>query len=200
MKPVRKPLRMLRPVPIYIISVGSLKKGDVNISTVSWVSPLTKIPPRIGTAIDKSSYTHKVLNKYRRYTLSIVGPDLLELAKFIGTRSGREIDKISVTGVGLDPAGDGDTPYIRNSLGYVLVEVEKVVDFWSTTLFAGRIVEAKAREEVFDNRWNIEAIPFPLHLAKHEFILCQGKLTTVVKTKWGIAMKKPWRTNIDKEE
>ncbi len=201
MKNVDRPLRMLRPVPVYIIGVGSLSRGIVNIATVSWVTPLSKIPSRIGVVLDQSSYTFKLLKEYGKFTLSIVDSKLLELAKYIGTRTGREGDKVKETGVKLAPAGDGETPYIVDAPGYVLVRVEKIHDYWGTTLFAGPIIEAKAREELFNSKsWVLDRVDLPLHLAKHEFIMCKGEKISVIKTRWGIAMKKPWRDNIDESK
>jgi flavin reductase (DIM6/NTAB) family NADH-FMN oxidoreductase RutF len=192
---VKKPLRLLRPVPVYMLFSGSLKDEDVNVMALSWLTPVTREPPRIGVVIDKANYSHKLVMKYKWFTLAVVDAEKAEMVKYVGTHSKREEDKIKKIGMKLVPwSKDPRVPIYLDSLGIIVCLVERCVDLGPSTFFIARIEEAYARREVFDESkgWNVSKAKILLHKAKHAFTYpCGERLIT--KTPWGIAVKRPWR-------
>ena len=191
---VDNPLRILRPIPVYILAVGDQKLA--NIMTVSWITPVAKKPPTIGVVVDKANYTHKLINNYLKFSLCVPPADMAPLVKYIGTYSGREIDKVSKTGVKINFTKDG-FPIVEGCLAYVFVEVVKKVDFGPSTIYIGQIRGARANSSYFDARlgWKnlLEKEGLLLHLAKHFFVKCKGEIVRIIETPWGVAVKKPWR-------
>jgi flavin reductase (DIM6/NTAB) family NADH-FMN oxidoreductase RutF len=191
----RKPLRLLRPVPVYLLVSGSLADGDVNIMALSWLTPITRTPPRIGIVIDKSNYSHGLVLRYRWFSLSVVDIEKADLAKYVGTHSRREEDKIKKVGLKIVPwPKDPRVPVFIDSLGVLVCDVERTVDFGPSTLFVARIVDAYAKSGFFDelSGWKVGSAKILLHNAKHSFTApCDERVVT--KTKWGVAVKKPWR-------
>jgi flavin reductase (DIM6/NTAB) family NADH-FMN oxidoreductase RutF len=192
-KAVERPLRMLRPVPVYLLLSGSLEAGDVNVMAASWVVPTSKRPPRIGVVIDKSAYTLSLVRRYGWLVLAVVGPDMAELVKYVGTHSRREVDKVAVTGLRLEGwERDPRVPIPTDSLGWIVLERLAEVDLGPTVLVNTRVLDARARGEAYEDHrgWRSRVL---LHKAKHSFDVPCGEEIVVVKTRWGVAVKKPWR-------
>ena len=194
-----KPLRLLRPMPTYLLVTGSILSNDVNVMALSWLTPISKNPPKIGIVIDKSNYSHKLLTKYRWFSLAIIDISMAEVAKYVGTHSKREEDKVKKLKIKIAPWNkDSRIPILVDSLGYIICKVERALDLSSSTLFVSKIEEAYVRESYFDESkgWNVKKAKILLHKAKHSFVtICNEKV--VVKTPWGIAVKKPWRTKLE---
>jgi flavin reductase (DIM6/NTAB) family NADH-FMN oxidoreductase RutF len=190
---VGKPLRMLRPVPVYLLLSGSLEAGDVNVMAASWVVPTSKRPPRVGVVLDKSSYTLRLVERYGWIVLGVVDPSMADLVKYVGTHSRREVDKVAVTGLRVAPwEGDPRIPIPLDSLGWIVLEAIARVDLGPTVLVNSRVLDARARSGVFEESrgW---LVPNLLHRAKHAFDTPCLRDIRVVRTRWGVAVKKPWR-------
>ncbi len=193
-----KPLRLLRPIPTYLLITGSILDSDIDVMALSWLTPVSKNPPRIGIVVDKSNYSHKLLTKYGWFSLAIIDIDMAELAKYVGTHSKREEDKVKKLRIRIASWDkDPKVPILIDSLGYIICRIEETFDLSSSTLFISKIEDAYVREGYFDEArgWNIEKARILLHKAKHSFVtVCDEKV--VIKTPWGIAVKKPWRAKL----
>ncbi len=196
----KKPLRMLRPVPVYLLITGSLKDNEVNVMALSWLTPISKNPPTIGVVVDKSNYSHKLIIKYRWFSLAIIDISKAELAKYVGTYSKREVDKILRTNMIIIPwPKNREIPITSDALGILVCEVKRVIDFKSSTLFVAKVLDAYAKEGFFDETrgWNLQKAQILLHKSKHTFVKPSSEEKHVTKTPWGIAVKKPWRKLFD---
>ncbi len=197
-----KPLRLLRPTPVYLLVTGSIPDNDINIMALSWLTPISKNPPKIGIVIDKSNYSHGLLIRYKWFSLAVVDLDMADIVKYVGTHSRREEDKIEKVNLEIIPwSNDPRIPILNNVLGLLICKVEAIIDFTSSTLFISKIEEAYARDGYFNvkNGWNIEKAKILLHKAKHSFVtVCNEKM--IIKTPWGIAIKKPWRAKFERRK
>ena len=194
---VERPLRMLRPVPVYLLLSGSLEEGDVNVMAASWVTPTSKKPPRIGVILDKSAYTLALARRYGWLVLGVVDYSMAELVKFVGTRSRRDVDKVLVTGLKVRGwEGDPRIPVPLEALGYLVLRVAGEHDLGPTVLLNCEIMDAGAREGFFhgESGWDLKKARILLHKSKHLFTTPSQGEFAVVKTKWGVAVKKPWRS------
>ncbi|MCC6039955.1 MAG: flavin reductase family protein, partial [Thermofilum sp.] len=82
---------LLHPRPAYII--GSGKVGErVNFMAASWVTPIAEEPPLVGVAVDVTSYTHELIERYGEFTVNVVPVSMLEKLYYVGSRSGRKED------------------------------------------------------------------------------------------------------------
>jgi len=193
-----KPLRLLRPIPTYLLVTGSILDDDIDVMALSWLTPVSKNPPKIGIVVDKSNYSHRLLTKYGWFSLAIIDVNMAELAKYVGTHSKREENKVEKLRIKIVPWDkDPRVPVLVDSLGYIVCKVEKVFDLSSSTLFISEIEDAYVKEGYFDETrgWDIEKAKILLHKAKHSFVTaCDEKV--VIKTPWGIAVKRPWRAKL----
>ncbi|MBN2387766.1 MAG: flavin reductase [Anaerolineales bacterium] len=83
-----------------LLSSGDLAAGDFNCMTVSWGSlgqvwnrPLAQIFVR------PQRYTYQFMEKYATFTLCAFAPAYREALNLLGTRSGRDGDKLAAAGL-----------------------------------------------------------------------------------------------------
>ncbi len=197
---VDKPLRLVRPIPVYILLAYSPARDETGIMAESWVAPYSRRPPGLAVIVEKSSYTLRIVLESRYYTLNIVDRDRLELAKYVGTHSGWEEDKIEKTRppiawLDLPPR----IPFLEGSPGFLALRVVETVDLGPSILLKSRVEAAYARRDYVDESGSpdILAMEPMLHAMKHTFTRpCRGETWSVVRTRWGPAVKRPWRDKI----
>lgn len=95
--------------------------------------------PMISVAVNKNNYTNEVIKKNKKFALSVlpmgINGNIIEL---FGMHSSRDVDKF-----GSDWFDEIDNiKVIKDSIGYMICEVEDTIDTGSHDLFIGKLVEA----------------------------------------------------------
>lgn len=119
---------------VYIVSV----KDDNKYTgcTVNSIMQITSSPATIALSINHDNYTHSVIEKTGKFSVSILSEESNPLA--IGTfgfRSGRDFDKFS-----LIPFETVDNlPIIKDACGYIICEVKNKVETSTHTVFIAEV-------------------------------------------------------------
>ena len=143
--------RLLAPRPICFLTTQY--KGQVNVMTIAWVCPVSLQPPLLALAIHPSCYTHDMLKMAEQCVLSIPGRRLGRQIVQCGRLSGRDADKVEVTGLALDSSTRVDVPRIEGSLAHLECVVSDLGRPGDHTLFLVEAIGAWAEEEAFDDTW-----------------------------------------------
>ncbi len=162
MRSVEKFYLLLHPRPAYII--GSGRWGErVNFMAASWVTPVAEEPPLVGVAVDVESYTHELISAYGEFTVNVLPLDRVEYIYYAGSRSGREADKAGALGAVRGEAVGA--PVVRGAIGVLECRVAGSYEAEDVTFFVGRVLAARADEELFDERrgWRLGKVDLPLH-------------------------------------
>ncbi len=163
--------RLLHPRPVYVIVVEA--EGRVNAMAASWVSPFSEEPERIIIALDKESYTRELLAKTEYLTVNVVGEGHAELVWCVGTRSGREADKVKECGVSLAPAEKVPSKRLADALGWVEARVHRVIEDLAedVDLVVADVVAAYARSDAYNPRygWELAKAKILLHASGRAF-------------------------------
>ena len=95
---------------------GDFTKNDYNAMTVAWGSigcmwnkPFAQIVVRPGR------YTYEFLEKYATFTLNVFPEDYKKALQILGSKSGRDGDKIAETGLTLAPAQQAAAPVFQEA-------------------------------------------------------------------------------------
>ena len=98
-------------------------------------------PNRISIAVNKANYTHDVLMKTRKFTVSIISQAAdFELFKRFGFQSGRNVDKFA--GFADYKHGANGCPIItKGTNAYIAGWVDQTVDLGSHTLFLAPVTD-----------------------------------------------------------
>jgi flavin reductase (DIM6/NTAB) family NADH-FMN oxidoreductase RutF len=163
--------RLLAGRPICLLTTRY--KGQVNVMTIAWVSPVSLAPPLVALAIHPARYTHDMLLRSEELVLNIPGRALAEQAMQIGSVSGRDEDKLLLTGLALESGHRVEVPWIEECLAHLECAVVDRLAPGDHTLFISEVVGAWVEEEAFDEWWlapeeNEELSPL-IHLGGRQF-------------------------------
>jgi len=84
----------------FLLTAGDFSSGDFNSMTISW-GALGNIwhSPLAVVAVRPSRYTYQFMERYQSFTLSAFDPQYRPALELLGTKSGREMDKIAAAGL-----------------------------------------------------------------------------------------------------
>src|SRR5665648_890434 len=85
-----KPGTMLNPVPVVMVSCGSME--EKNILTIAWTGIINSEPPITYVSVRKSRYSHELIEKTNEFVINLCTEDLTNAADFCGVRTGRNMD------------------------------------------------------------------------------------------------------------
>lgn len=137
---------MKNPKAMYALSYGlfvlTTREGEKdNGCIINTGMQVTTDPNRIVFAVNKSNYTHDMLLKSKRFTLSVISEEAeFSLFKHFGFQSGREVDKFD----GYADAAWGENEVLRPTKGvnaWINGWVVSTVDLGSHTLFLADVVD-----------------------------------------------------------
>ncbi len=184
---------MKKSVPLNIVNrifnlgnvqlVTSAYGDKVNISTVAWLTPVEKEPPYVIVAVDKNSYSFQLIEKSGEFVLNTPTANLIEIVKFVGSVSGRNIDKVKESGLTLVNGKTIQTPSILECVANVEFIVKSIVPLETHAIIMGLARHAEVDEEFFSDHWLLEEKEIYLvHHAGSNFF-CTTKFLTKVKSR-----------------
>lgn len=88
-----------------LITAGDFQSGDYNTMTIGWGAIGTMwSKPFAFAAVRHSRFTYQFMEKYQTFTLSAFPIDFRNALQLLGSRSGRNGDKIAEAGLTPEPA------------------------------------------------------------------------------------------------
>jgi len=144
-----------------LLIVASRNEGmRHNIMTAAWSMPMEAAPPRLALIIDPAHLTWDNLRAAQTCTLNIVGRATLRLARYAGSVSGRERDKLAESGALWAPGSVVDAPILPECLANI--ECRVLSQAADTGLVVLEPVAAFADEEAFFEGWKMERGIYPV--------------------------------------
>lgn len=106
---------------------------------INTAGQVTSEPNRIGITVNKSNFTHELVEKSRKFNVSILSEEVrFETFQHFGFQSGREVDKFS----GYEAcrrSANGLYYVTAGTNGYISATVEQTVDLGSHTMFIANV-------------------------------------------------------------
>ncbi|MFQ6014151.1 MAG: flavin reductase family protein [Anaerolineae bacterium] len=160
--PLSSANRLLNNGPVVLVT--AMHRGQPNVMTVAWVTPLSFDPPLVGVAISPRAFTHQMIKQSEFFVLNVPGRSLAEQVEKCGRVSGQEVDKFAVVGLTPTDAVEVEAPWIEECLAHLECGVVNAITLGDHTLFVGRVITAWAEEEAFEETWLLEEEELkPLH-------------------------------------
>lgn len=127
---------------VYIIGVKY--KSRINGMTAAWVNQVSSQPPMISVAIGKSHYTSELIPKAKSFSVNILSPDQIGVARKCGFVSGRDQDKLQEKEVTYQATG---APILSNCAGYLDCELSHQIEVGDHILFIGTVIKANSKNQ-----------------------------------------------------
>lgn len=149
MKKPLGPQTILHPSPVVVVGTYG-PDGRPNAMTASWVAICCSQPPCVSLALRRATYTHGNLLTRRAFTLNIPSASQVRLVDYFGLVSGRDVDKLAVSGLTAVQSLLVDAPRMEEFPLVLECQLCQSLELGSHTLFVGEIVEVLADETILD--------------------------------------------------
>jgi flavin reductase (DIM6/NTAB) family NADH-FMN oxidoreductase RutF len=166
--------RLLAGAPVVLVTTRW--HGVANVMPVAWNMPLSHDPPLVGIAVHPSRHTYDMLRFSEEFALNVPSRRLMNHVQYLGTVSGRDVQKIEVAKLPTFKAQQVDAPLLEGCLAYVECSVQDVLPLGDHYLFVGKVLAAQAEREAFEEAWLLEDDDYkPLHYLGGELYAVLGE-------------------------
>lgn len=174
---------LVEPGCVILVTSGTME--NANVMTFSWQTPVnTTDPCLILLAINHIRYSYELIKQNHQLVINVPGEELLEQTHFVGTITGRDIDKFKESGLTPIPAKMVEPPLIEECAGHLECRVVETFKMQTHDLLVCEVVRAVADTDFFDGKWIPERFHTLHYLGGNKYGLMEraieahGKKTT----------------------
>jgi flavin reductase (DIM6/NTAB) family NADH-FMN oxidoreductase RutF len=143
---------LVEPGCVVLVTSGSM--ANPNVMTFSWQTPVNSADPfLIVLAISHVRYSYDLIKQNHELVINVPGEELLEQTHFVGTVTGRNIDKFKESRLTPVPAKKVDPPLIEQCAGHLECRVAEIFKMQTHDLLVCEVLRAVAETELFDGKW-----------------------------------------------
>ncbi|HEY5557998.1 flavin reductase family protein [Acetobacterium sp.] len=139
---------LLAPVPPVLVTCGNHEKA--NVLTVAWVGILNTKPPMTYISLRPSRLSYEIISETREFTINLSTVDLVKAVDFCGVRSGRDVNKIEIMNLALEPGDAVKSPMLADSPLCMECHVKEIVALGTHDLFISDILAVHVNEALLD--------------------------------------------------
>ena len=166
--------RLLGGGPVTIVTTSW--RGNWNAMPAIFVTPLSIDPPLVGVAVHPSRHTHDMIKYSEEFALNVPTRELLHHVQYLGSVSGRELDKLELTKLPTFRARRVDAPLLEGCVGWIECGVEDAYTIGDHTLFIGKVAAVSVEKDAFDDTWLLnDPEQKPLHYLGVNFYSALGQ-------------------------
>ncbi len=142
---------LAQPAPVWV--VGSYDaQGKPNIMTIAWGGICCSQPPCVTISLRKATYTYECIRERKAYTVNIPSAALVKETDYVGTVSGRAVDKFAMTKLTPVRSELVDAPYVQEFPVVIECRLLHTLEIGLHTQFIGEIADIKAEESVLGDQ------------------------------------------------
>jgi flavin reductase (DIM6/NTAB) family NADH-FMN oxidoreductase RutF len=131
------------PTPVWLVGTYDAD-GKPNIMTVAWGGICCSTPPCVTVSLRKATHSYASIMARRAFTVSIPAESQVAQADYVGTVSGRDVDKFAACGWTSVRSELVDAPYVGEVPLVVECRLLHTLEIGLHTQFIGEIVDVKA--------------------------------------------------------
>ena len=149
-KAIWKPTTILSPVPPALVSCGTLDKP--NLLTIAWTGIVNTIPPMTYISVRPSRYSYNIIKDSGEFVINLPCADIVKAVDFCGVRSGKDMNKFTVTGLTPQASANVSAPSIKECPLSFECRVKSITHLGSHDMFLAEIVSVAVDEQFIDER------------------------------------------------
>ena len=138
---------LLFPTPVLMVGTYD-QTGKPNLMNAAWGGICCSQPPCIAVSLRKATHTHAAIVERKAFTVGIACEARMVAADYVGTVSGRDVDKFAVAGLTAIRSELVDAPYGAEFPVVLECRLLQIVEIGLHTQFIGEIVDVKADADV----------------------------------------------------
>lgn len=128
--------------PRQVVLISSRYRAKDNLMPAAWHMPSSFSPLLYCVSIGIQRYTHELISKSRVYAVNFMDSSYLPKIRYLGSISGRDLDKFSAAGIPKSECLKIDCPRVSDALGTLECSVIQSVPSGDHTIFIGQVVHA----------------------------------------------------------
>lgn len=164
---------LLAPVPAALVSCGTLEKP--NALTIAWTGITCSDPPMTYISVRPERYSYDIIKESGEFVINLTSGAMARATDFCGVRSGREMDKLAVTGLTVEPAKEIAAPVIAQSPLALECRVKQIIPLGSHDMFLAEIVAVDVEERLLDETSKLHLEKAGLMAYSHGEYFAMGK-------------------------
>ncbi len=129
-----------------VIAIAKDEKGQYNPITLGWTMLASHEPPMMAIAVGKERYSLEAIRHCREFVVSMVSSEMAEDAVLCGTKSGRDLDKLTQCGAKTQPASKIDSLILSEAVANFECKLESELVTGDHVLLVGRVVASHMNE------------------------------------------------------
>jgi flavin reductase (DIM6/NTAB) family NADH-FMN oxidoreductase RutF len=149
-------LRFDFPTAIVVVSCSAGERGKPNLIAVGAISHACIDPPMLGVAIGHTRYTYEVISRSDGFVVNVPSKNQVEIVDYVGSVSGREVDKFKVCNLTPLPSTRISSPGILEFPLNIECAIRKSVDLGSHSFYFGEIVAVRCDESILKDGGKID--------------------------------------------
>jgi len=143
---------LVEPGCVVLVTSGTLE--NANVMTFSWQTPVNNADPcLVLLVINHIRYSYELIKQNHELAINVPGEELLEQTHFVGTVTGRNIDKFKESGLTPIPAKMVEPPLIEECAAHLECRVAETFKMQTHDLLVCEVVRAVADTNLFDGKW-----------------------------------------------
>src|SRR6185295_7288736 len=149
--PLEQAHRLLACGPVTLVT--SFYRGDMNVMTASWLTPVSFRPVLIGLCVHQANLTHDLIKRGGEFAINVPTVDLIRQVRYCGSVSGRDQSKLTATGLHEEGPQHIRPVLIEECIANLECAVVEMIAPGDHTLFVAEILRAQAESEAFDDTY-----------------------------------------------
>jgi flavin reductase (DIM6/NTAB) family NADH-FMN oxidoreductase RutF len=143
---------LVEPGCVVLVTTGTMT--NPNVMTFSWQTPVNSADPcLIVLAISHIRYSYDLIKQNHELVINVPGEELLEQTHFVGSISGKKIDKFKESGLTAIPAQVVGPPLIEECAAHLECRVVEIFKMRTHDLLVCEVLRAVAETDLFDGKW-----------------------------------------------
>lgn len=160
--PLAKATRLVNAGSLVVVS--SSAGGRETFTPVAWQTPVESDPPLVAVIVDRGHFVAELVRRSRVFCLSLPTVEMLEAVRLLGKVSGREKDKVALTGVEVADCARIACRYLAAAAGRLECRLERTVRMEGVDVLVGRVVHAAAVPAFRGGVWDLSKVRLLHHL------------------------------------
>jgi len=144
---------LLAPVPSVMVTCGTMEKA--NIITIGWTGVVSTRPARVYISVRPERHSHSIIKESGEFVINLTPASLVEVCDYVGTVTGRCVDKLKKTGLSLIESKEVSAPTLADSPLSLECKVISVESHGSHDMFIADVVQVSVDESLMDERGHL---------------------------------------------
>lgn len=122
------------------ICIARDPQGKYNPMTMGWMMPTSYKPPMLAISVGKTRYTCEAIRHSREFVIAFPSEVQADHAKLFGTKSGRTVDKLAMSGAAVEPARLIDGRLMSDAVANFECKLVNEIESGDHIIFVGEVL------------------------------------------------------------